>query len=162
MENLTSPLRSLWKTVKNKYKLDYIPTWRKITSLGKFQGSWFHSLFLQRSWFHLNTEKWPKNVELWWRNEQHHCVRGVEKCWNHIKFVKIWQSENMAHLQNPASNYVRSPPLPRCTDKLNLNNKMVAKFIRNPLGWVGLRFVCYGGGRAIKPCPLPFLHSRTC
>ena len=55
--NLSSPLRSLQKTMKNDYKLDYILTWRKITSSGKFEGSWFHSLFFLKSWFHVNSGK---------------------------------------------------------------------------------------------------------
>jgi len=62
--NLTSPLRSLQKTMKNDFKLDYILTWRRITSSGKLQGSWFHSLRLQQSWFHPHTKKMAENVEI--------------------------------------------------------------------------------------------------
>jgi len=104
--NLPSPLWSLGKAMKNDCKLDYIPTGRKITSSGKLQGSWFRSLFLQQWWFHLHTKKWPKNVELWCRNRQCHCICGVEKCWNHIEFVKIWHNENSALPQNATLNYM--------------------------------------------------------
>jgi len=53
MVNMILPLRSLWKTMKNKYQLDYIMKCQNFTS-GKFHGSWFRSLFLLKSWFHVH------------------------------------------------------------------------------------------------------------
>jgi len=54
MANLISPLQSLWQIMKNKYKLDYILKCQNFT-LGKFHGSWFHSLYLLKSWFHVHS-----------------------------------------------------------------------------------------------------------
>ena len=60
MVNFISPLRSLRKTMKSKYKLDYILKCQNFTSLGKFHGSWFHSLFLLKSWFHVHSGNYWK------------------------------------------------------------------------------------------------------
>ena len=40
--------------MKKKYKLEYILKCQNFTSLGKFHGSWFHSLFSLKSWFHMH------------------------------------------------------------------------------------------------------------